>query len=121
MTYESVKRRLRLKYGDVEFSSLVYFMVGAIAKTVATVMTYPLQIVQTKLRHGHKMEGLKKNASTMEIIRAILDKHGINGLFKGLESKILQTVLTSALMFTIYEKIVSFIFKLMRAKRQVKI
>jgi len=73
------------------------------------------------LRHGHKMEGLKKNASTMEIIRAILDKHGINGLFKGLESKILQTVLTSALMFTIYEKIVSFIFKLMRAKRQVKI
>lgn len=50
MTYESVKRRLRFRYGDREFSSLVYFLVGAVAKTVATVLTYPLQIVQTKLR-----------------------------------------------------------------------
>lgn len=50
MTYESVKRRLRLRYGDKEFSSLVYFLVGSIAKTIATVLTYPLQILQTKLR-----------------------------------------------------------------------
>jgi adenine nucleotide transporter 17 len=50
MTYEGVKRRLRLKYGDREFSSLVYFMIGAVAKTISTVLTYPLQIVQAKLR-----------------------------------------------------------------------
>ncbi|OXA56812.1 peroxisomal membrane protein PMP34 [Folsomia candida] len=120
MTYESVKRRLRFRYGDREFSSLVYFLVGAVAKTVATVLTYPLQIVQTKLRHGHKMEGLRPNASMQEIFRAIIRKYGLKGIFKGMESKILQTVLTSALMFTIYEKIAAFVFRLMRVKRHIK-
>jgi len=117
MTYESIKRRLKLKYGDREISSAVYFLVGAVAKTVATVFTYPLQIVQAKLRHGHKMEGLRKDASLLEIIRAILNRHGMKGLFKGMESKILQTVLTSALMFVVYEKIAAFVFRLMRLKK----
>lgn len=50
MTYESIKRRLKLRYGDKDISAFVYFLVGAVSKTVATVLTYPLQIVQTKLR-----------------------------------------------------------------------
>lgn len=147
MTYESLKRRLKLKYGDKELSSLIYFFVGAVAKTVATVLTYPLQIVQAKLRvsesssqvpsnklllystkntaiflilqHGHKMEGLRKDASLLEIIQAILQRHGLKGLFKGMESKILQTVLTSALMFVVYEKIAAFVFRLMGLKKVI--
>lgn len=35
------------------------------------------------------------------------------GLFKGLEAKLLQTVLTAALMFLLYEKISSFTFRVM--------
>lgn len=35
-------------------------------------------------------------------------------MFKGMEAKILQTVLTVALMFATYEKIVAFVFRLMR-------
>jgi adenine nucleotide transporter 17 len=35
------------------------------------------------------------------------------GLYKGMEAKLLQTVLTAALMFAAYEKIASFVFKLL--------
>lgn len=35
----------------------------------------------------------------------ILNRYGIQGLFRGLEAKLLQTVLTAALMFMTYEKI----------------
>ena len=38
---------------------------------------------------------------------------GSAGLFKGLEAKLLQTVLTAALMILCYEKIVTVVFKLM--------
>ena len=38
---------------------------------------------------------------------------GIGFLYKGMEAKLLQTVLTAALMFAIYEKIANFIFKAM--------
>lgn len=40
-------------------------------------------------------------------------KHGMLGLFKGLEAKLLQTVLTAALMFLLYEKIASCTFRVM--------
>lgn len=50
MTYEAIKRRLHALHGDQNLSGLIYFFVGAVAKAVATMITYPLQLVQTKLR-----------------------------------------------------------------------
>jgi adenine nucleotide transporter 17 len=50
MTYEAIKRRLHAAYGKRQLSALAYFLAGAVAKAVATVITYPLQLVQTKLR-----------------------------------------------------------------------
>jgi adenine nucleotide transporter 17 len=50
MTYEAIKRRLHVMFGKQHLSGLVYFFVGAVAKAVATMATYPLQLVQTKLR-----------------------------------------------------------------------
>lgn len=44
-------------------------------------------------------------------------KYGVLGLFKGLEAKLLQTVLTAALMFLLYEKIAAFTFGVMGVKR----
>ena len=41
------------------------------------------------------------------------DEGGLRGLFKGLESKIVQTVLTSAFMFVVYEKTVAFLGKIL--------
>ena len=38
---------------------------------------------------------------------------GVLGLYKGLEAKLLQTVLTAALMFMTYEKIAASIFRIM--------
>lgn len=42
------------------------------------------------------------------------------GLFKGLEAKLLQTVLTAALMFLLYEKIVSSTFTVMGLRKHSK-
>lgn len=50
MTYEAIKRRLHAVYGKQQLPAVVYFLAGAVAKAVATVITYPLQLVQTKLR-----------------------------------------------------------------------
>ena len=33
-----------------ELSAFTYFMLGALAKMVATLITYPLQVVQSRLR-----------------------------------------------------------------------
>ncbi|XP_020290774.1 peroxisomal membrane protein PMP34 [Pseudomyrmex gracilis] len=112
MTYESMKRKVAVALSGRQTPAWIFFVIGAIAKTIATSLTYPLQLVQTKLRHGHKYPNLPPNAGTIQILFYILKKQGISGLYKGMEAKLLQTVLTAALMFLTYEKIARFVFRI---------
>ncbi|KAJ6643381.1 Peroxisomal membrane protein PMP34 [Pseudolycoriella hygida] len=118
MMYESLKRRIT-KIAKSP-SAMTFFLIGALAKTFATVLTYPLQLVQTKLRHGHSNESMKlpPNAGVFQMLLYIVKNSGIEGLFRGLEAKIWQTVLTAALMFATYEKIAKFVMLLLT--RQTK-
>lgn len=50
MTYESIKRKIYASSSGVQPPAWIFFAIGAIAKTVATTLTYPLQLIQTKLR-----------------------------------------------------------------------
>ncbi|XP_033366893.1 peroxisomal membrane protein PMP34 isoform X2 [Bombus vosnesenskii] len=112
MTYETIKRKVLASLHGVP-PAWTYFVIGAIAKAVATILTYPLQLVQTKLRHGHKYPNLPPNAGSLEILFYILKKQGIEGLYKGMEAKLLQTILTAALMFLSYEKISRLVFRIL--------
>ncbi|KAK0059023.1 peroxisomal membrane protein PMP34 [Biomphalaria pfeifferi] len=111
MIYEALKRYFK-RYMDVtELSGLMYFILGAVAKTAATVITYPLQVIQSRLRAGFVKE--ENTQSLKQNILHLIRTRGVGSLYKGLEAKLLQTVLTAALMFAIYEKIAAFIFKIM--------
>lgn len=123
MMYELLKRNIQIFTGG-EMGSLSFFIIGAIAKAFATVLTYPLQLVQTKQRHRtndaangpttSQQAGKPKTPSMLELMVGILQHQGIGGLFRGLEAKILQTVLTAALMFMAYEKIAGIVKLLLK-------
>ena len=120
MTYESIKRRVVASFNGLQPPAWTFFVIGAVAKAVATALTYPLQLVQAQLRHGHKFQNLPPNAGTLQILLYILKKQGITGLYKGMEAKLLQTVLTAALMFLSYEKISRFIFRILLHRPQLR-
>uniref|UniRef100_A0A8C5Q284 Peroxisomal membrane protein PMP34 n=1 Tax=Leptobrachium leishanense TaxID=445787 RepID=A0A8C5Q284_9ANUR len=116
MIYEGLKRQLLKK--RKELSSMEVFTIGAIAKTFATMLTYPLQIVQSVMRLGHKkvkQENINPGSfqHLIHLLRKRIRLWGFLGLFKGLEAKLLQTVLTAALMFMVYEKLSAIIFRIM--------
>lgn len=50
MTYETIKRRILASYHGSQSPAWTFFAIGAVAKTIATALTYPLQLVQAKLR-----------------------------------------------------------------------
>lgn len=111
--YEGIKRYLTKLYGQEKPSVFYFFFLGALSKLISTFITYPLQLVQTKLRHGNKEE--RQEIGTLEMLLQILKARGVKGLYTGLEAKIWQTILTAALMFMTYEKIVRFVKILLRA------
>ncbi|MBN3311539.1 PM34 protein, partial [Atractosteus spatula] len=123
MFYEAMKRRAGR--GRRKISSLEIFLMGALAKAVATTATYPLQTVQAVLRFGqYKSEaGKSLLGSIQNVVHLLMErisKQGVAGLYKGLEAKLLQTVLTAALMFVVYEKITAVTFKVMGLSRKVR-
>lgn len=114
---------------EVVLSPIQGFLIGGIAKTVATVCTYPLQVAQVKLRGYHSTDnstdnstidgstdgstegGRQQDVTAGQIIEELWEKEGMGGLFQGLESKIIQSALTSAFVFGSYEAILGFFSK----------
>lgn len=103
MIFEMLKRNLKEVLDSKELSPFHIFALGAVSKSISTMISYPLQVVQSKKRYGSPEV---KNKS-MATILAHLAKNGT--LYKGLEAKLLQTVMTTALMYVFYEKIYSFV------------
>lgn len=109
MVYEALKRRAAR--AGLPLSGAVVFGIGALSKVISTIATYPLQLVQAKMRYGCPEELSKKGLLGM--LLHIAHTQGPAGLYRGLEAKLWQTVLTAALMFVAYEKIVSFVLRLL--------
>lgn len=105
--YDMLKS-LRRRATDV--SSLEAFCMGAVAKAVATVATFPLQVAQSRLRAARE-SGTCTDSRPPELqgmvpcLRAIFSESGLSGLFSGLLPKLLQTMTQAACMFAFYEKI----------------
>jgi len=94
------------KRSNKSVTSLDYFFIGALAKTVATLFTYPLQVAQTQLRADRKnVEGKHDYRGIVDCIKKLYMARGIAALFQGLTIKLWQTVLTAAFQFMTYEKI----------------
>jgi len=106
--YEFLKLYCQNWSGILDLSAATYFVTSAIAKFFSTVATYPLQVVQTRLRLRQSSRDTNRSWTMADILLSIAkEEGGFRGLFKGLESKIVQTVLTSAFMFVVYEKVVA--------------
>ncbi|XP_033121534.1 peroxisomal membrane protein PMP34-like [Anneissia japonica] len=120
MVYQTLKRWRQGASHSMELGNVTYFLIGAVAKAVATVLTYPLQVVQSKQRFSN--QGNKKDVptKTVDLLKHIIRTHGFRHLYKGLETKLIQTVLTAALMFLTYERIAATVFRIMRLENALK-
>ena len=123
VVYERVRATFsaRAAQRGTPISTLEFFFIGAVAKAVATIVTYPVQLAQSRLR------AMKKNSSdtdnkqynysgTLDVLVKVIKNDGPLGLFRGIEAKLWQTVLTAAFQFTTYERIVQIVRDILLAQ-----
>jgi len=111
VVYDKIKHimaRMAEKRG-IAIRGIEFFLMGALAKAVATVLTYPIQLSQSRLRNAKDT----KYTSTLDCLQKTMAKDGFLGLFRGMEAKLWQTVLAAAFHFLAYEKIIQHIQKLL--------
>jgi len=100
----------------MELSSGEVFIIGAFAKTVATVVTYPLIMAKIKLQwkpakkeneteEERKEREQKTYTGIADVIKKSYKANGIPGLYQGMQAQILKAVLTQAILFVSKEKL----------------
>ena len=65
-------------------------------------------------------ESLPKNPNVLQLFQYIIKNFGPKYLYKGLEAKLLQAIVTAGFMFLTYEKISSLIFALSGLEKSIK-
>ncbi|KAL9656153.1 hypothetical protein ABK040_007771 [Willaertia magna] len=122
--FDQVKKHYLRWNQKKSLTSSQSFIIGLIAKFVATILTYPLQVAQTKLRTSKKTmseeemkkTGIKKYENTLDCLIKMFKEDGVYGWYKGLDTKLVQTLLMSAFHLSVYDKIVSEVERVMGNK-----
>ncbi|KAI4343223.1 hypothetical protein MLD38_027751 [Melastoma candidum] len=107
------RKQMTAKNGSssVVLSAFSAFVLGAVSKSIATVLTYPAirckVMIQASdpIENGTEKPQKKRDKTIYGVLLSIWKREGLLGFFKGLRAQILKTVLSSALLLMIKEKI----------------
>lgn len=73
------------------------------AKFIATILTYPHEVVRTRLRLAPMENGQPRYTGLVQCFRMVAKQEGMLGLYGGLTPHLLRTVPSAAIMFGTYE------------------
>uniref|UniRef100_A0A0E0CI74 Uncharacterized protein n=1 Tax=Oryza meridionalis TaxID=40149 RepID=A0A0E0CI74_9ORYZ len=114
MIYETLAKRLRSKRSGKELpkknlTAMEVFLLGAIAKLGATVVTYPLLVVKSRLQAKQEIgrNVMSRYTGTIDAIIKMIRYEGLHGFYKGMGTKIVQSVFAASVLFMIKEELSS--------------
>jgi solute carrier family 25 protein 33/36 len=121
LIYEQVKTRLLRKENarraaeglpsTDQLSKQSYFFSAALAKCLASVATYPHEVVRTRLRE-QATSGVFRYTGMWQSIALIAKEEGRAGLYSGMGVHLTKVVPNSALMFLTYELVNAWLNKI---------
>lgn len=128
MIYETSLKRLKEKrsankHGLKNVSALEVFLLGALAKLGATVTTYPLLVVKSRLQAKQEIGGniSLRYSGTVDAIVKMMKYEGLPGFYKGMSTKIVQSVFAASVLFMFKEEIVKAYIFLVHRIRKAKV
>lgn len=113
MIYETSLKHLRAKrtankQGVKTVTALEVFLLGALAKLGATVATYPLLVVKSRLQAKQEIgkNSTSRYTGTMDAIYKMVRHEGLPAFYKGMGTKIVQSVFAASILFMVKEELV---------------
>jgi len=114
LLFEQMKRKLETV---VKLNTFHIFIIGALAKVGATIVTFPLVLAKTRLQSITKRDRELGRAYTglLDFVVQTWKLEGPVGLFKGMRAKCLQVALTAAVSFAAKDLATYYSFALLLA------
>ena len=79
---------------------------AAASKLVASILTYPHEVLRTRLREPAGPDGKRKYVGLRQATARIVAEEGVGALYGGLGAHLLRVVPNAAIMFLGYEALV---------------
>ncbi|XP_010932198.1 peroxisomal nicotinamide adenine dinucleotide carrier isoform X3 [Elaeis guineensis] len=97
------------------------FLLGALAKLGATVSTYPLLVVKSRLQAKQEIgrNVMLRYTGTLDAIIKMIRYEGLYGFYKGMGTKIVQSVFAASVLFMVKEELVKAILFLTDESRKI--
>ncbi|KAL7496327.1 hypothetical protein ACHAWT_004478 [Skeletonema menzelii] len=119
-----IKNRRGSAGGSMQLTAMEAFAFGALSKTVATVVTYPLQLGQVLIRlrknevkdleeADHSNLNVEEYNGMTDCLYQQVTRGGFSSLFQGMSSKLVQTVGQASFIFVTYEQMLALVAKVM--------
>ncbi len=89
---------------------------GALSKMVASIVTYPSQVVRSRLQQRMDSRALQYKG-VADVLRKTMAREGIGGLYKGIVPNVLRVMPQSALTFLVYETVMHHLQNISNAKK----
>ncbi|MED6173004.1 hypothetical protein PIB30_055338 [Stylosanthes scabra] len=113
MLYETMLIKMKRrpdgnKKGSNGVTAFEVFLLGALAKLGATVVTYPLLVLKSRLQAKQDKTGdiRHRYKGTWDAVIKMINYEGLYGFYKGIGTKIVQSVLAAAILFMMKEELV---------------
>ena len=93
-TFTGVKNIILAASVDGKMTPWKSFMVGAVSKTLATIVTFPYILSKIRLQAKDT-----KYTGAIDVLSRIAKEKGITGWYQGMQAQITKAVLAQALLF----------------------
>lgn len=127
MIIESLSKQLRAKRAakkkdEQNITALEIFVIGACAKLGATVCTYPLLVVKSRLQAKQEISGnvSLRYSGTVDAIIKMIHHEGFRCFYQGMRTKIVQSVFAASVLFMVKEELVK-VFTVLTNKSKVNV
>ena len=106
--YERLKRLTASVEGSGSIGQYWFSIIGSagVAKCVASLITYPHEVLRTRLRQP-VVNGVSKYTGLSQTLRLVIKEEGARSLYGGLSAHLMRVVPNAAVMFWIYESVMS--------------
>jgi solute carrier family 25 phosphate transporter 23/24/25/41 len=100
--YDTLKKFYRKTFKKQEISNVATLLIGSAAGAISSTATFPLEVARKHMQVG-AVGGRQVYKNMLHALLSILEKEGIEGLYKGLGPSCMKLVPAAGISFMCYE------------------
>ncbi|ESW28086.1 hypothetical protein PHAVU_003G257800 [Phaseolus vulgaris] len=104
--FKSKRSTLHNQSSDKLLNSVDYAVLGATSKLAAMLLTYPFQVMRSRLQQRPSGDGVLRYMDTWHVMKETARFEGMRGFYKGITANLLKNAPASSITFIVYENVI---------------